>query len=241
MRIRIIALVFILACVSFVASGQKTTAKPKRITIQGIVADSIGNPVPGASILIDNKKTDVMTDSKGSYKVKARSDAGLISVFTFYNGVDEETIDGRTTINFTMKGIASPQKSRQGNIENDKDINIGYGSVGKENLTGPVNKRDMQIGKNAVYTDIYEMIAGTVPGVKVTGNSIEIRGASSINLSNEPLFVVDGIIVDSIDNIDPSEVESIDVLKGAAATIYGSQAAGGVILIQRKGANSRKK
>jgi len=70
MKIRIIALVFILACVSFVASGQKTAAKPKRITIQGIVSDSIGNPVPGASILIDNKKTDVMTDSKGFIRSK---------------------------------------------------------------------------------------------------------------------------------------------------------------------------
>lgn len=241
MKLRFVVVVFIVTCVSINASGQKTTSKSNKITIQGIISDSTGNPVKGARVLIDSKNTDVVSDNKGLYKVKTRSDAGLISIFTFYNGIAEEKIDGRRTINFILKGKASVQNNKPGNREEDKVVNIGYGSAEKENIAGPVSKADLKKGENVFYSNIYEMIEGTVPGVKVVGNSIQIRGISSINLSSEPLFVVDGMKVNSIENIDPSEVESIEVLKGASATIYGSEGAGGVILIQRKGPVKKKK
>jgi TonB-dependent SusC/RagA subfamily outer membrane receptor len=75
------------------------------------------------------------------------------------------------------------------------------------------------------------MIQGKVPGVDVVGNKITIRGVGSLNLSSDPLFVVDGVAVSSIDNISPREVKSITVLKGASAAIYGTRGANGVILI----------
>jgi len=240
MKMRIIILVFIFAFLPLITSGQNSAPKSKKITIRGIITDSTGNPIEGARILIDNKTTDVVTNGKGSYKVRTTPDAGMISVFTFNNGVDQISIEGRRTINFTLRSIAPIQNKKPGNREQDTEVNIGYGSTKQENITGPVNKLDMKSGKNVFYTDIYQMIAGTVSGVQVNGNSIQIRGLTSITLSNEPLFVVDGIIVDSIDNIDPGEVESIEVLKGAAATIYGSQGAAGVILIQRKGSGKKK-
>ncbi len=240
MKMRIIILVFIFAFLPLITSGQNSAPKSKKITIRGIITDSTGNPIEGARILIDNKTTDVVTNGKGSYKVRTTPDAGMISVFTFNNGVDQISIEGRRTINFILRGIAPLQNKKPGNREQDTEVNIGYGSTKQENITGPVNKLDMKSGKNVFYTDIYQMIAGTVSGVQVNGNSIQIRGLTSITLSNEPLFVVDGIIVDSIDNIDPGEVESIEVLKGAAATIYGSQGAAGVILIQRKGSGKKK-
>ena len=83
------------------------------------------------------------------------------------------------------------------------------------------------------------MIRGEVPGVQVVGTQILIRGMSSINSSNDPLLVVDGMPVSSIDNISPRQVKSISVLKGSDAAIYGTRAAGGVILIDLKGASDR--
>jgi TonB-dependent SusC/RagA subfamily outer membrane receptor len=91
------------------------------------------------------------------------------------------------------------------------------------------------------HQNIYEMIRGEIPGVQVTGKSIMIQGPSSINLSTEPLIVVDGVPTASIDDISPQMVKSIEVLKGAAASIYGSRGANGVILINMRGAPEKKK
>jgi TonB-dependent SusC/RagA subfamily outer membrane receptor len=85
------------------------------------------------------------------------------------------------------------------------------------------------------------MIRGEVAGVQVNGKSIRIQGPSSFNLSTEPLFVVDGIVVTSIDEISPQMVKSIDILKGSAASIYGSRGSNGVILINLIGSPDRKK
>ena len=95
--------------------------------------------------------------------------------------------------------------------------------------------------KYASYQNIYDMIRGEIPGVQVNGKSILIQGPSSINLSTEPLLVVDGITVSSIDDISPTMVKSIEVLKGAAASVYGSRGSNGVILISLRGSPERKK
>ena len=84
------------------------------------------------------------------------------------------------------------------------------------------------------YRDIYEMIQGKCAGVQVTGRSITIRGKNSINLSTEPLFVVDGVAVEDVSHINPREVKNITVLKDSAASIYGVRGANGVILITLK-------
>ncbi len=88
--------------------------------------------------------------------------------------------------------------------------------------------------KSVTYLSIYDMIRNVVPGVTVAGTSVILRGASSISLDTEALFVVNGTPVNSIDNIRPQEVKSIDVLKGPDASIYGSRGANGVILITLK-------
>ncbi len=118
-------------------------------------------------------------------------------------------------------------------------VNIGYGKVKKKDLTTPTGQIDGREHKYDSYTNIYDMIRGEVPGVQVIGTQVLIRGTSSINSSNDPLLVVDGMSVSSIDNISPREVKSISVLKGSDAAIYGTRAAGGVILIDLKGASDR--
>ena len=119
--------------------------------------------------------------------------------------------------------------------EGDTEIEIGYGTVKKKNLTTDVGYIDAQDDSNASYTNIYDMIRGKVPGVQVTGNKITIRGVSSINSSTDPLLVVDGVVVYTIDNISPRQVKSITVLKGSDAAIYGSRGAAGVIMITMMG------
>lgn len=207
--------------------------------INGIVTDSARNPVAGAVILIDNKSTDIKTDSRGLYKVKARSGARSVGVFTFTNGSAEELIGGRTNINFTLRGKSSAQNKKPDASESDS-INIGYGSIARKDLTTPVNKLDNDGNKNVTYSNIYDMIKGRFPGVQVSGKSIQIQGVTSFNLSTEPLFVVDNVIVSSIDDINPNDVKSIEILKGSSASIYGSRGATGVVLIYLKGPGVRK-
>jgi len=97
--------------------------------------------------------------------------------------------------------------------------------------SGVINVRDSAV---PVYQDIYDMIRGKVAGVEVSGRSIKIRGTNSLNVSTEPLFVVDGVIVREIDDIAPETVRSIEVLKGPDASVYGARGSNGVIVITRK-------
>ena len=235
MRKRFLVLIIFSICFSFVSVAQSS----KKVVITGIVTDSTNNPIQGAMILIDNKSTTTVSDKKGNFKIKIRSDAQVISVFTPLNGVCDVLLNGQTRITFKMKGIAIGQE-KDLREESDGVVNVGYGTTRKEELTTPVNRVDVRGNKNVKYNDIYDMIQGRVSGVHVRGHTIVIRGESSINLSNEPLFVVDGTIVSAIDDINPNDVESIEVLKDASASIYGSRGANGVILIYTKGVSRKK-
>jgi len=93
------------------------------------------------------------------------------------------------------------------------------------------------MASNKGYTNIYDMMRGRVPGVSVSGNKITVRGVNSVNMGTDPLFIVDGVTVSSIDNISPQMVKSISVLKGPEASIYGTRGACGVILITLVGSN----
>lgn len=120
---------------------------------------------------------------------------------------------------------------------NEEYVNIGYGQVKKKNATSAVSRLEVQPGSG--YSNIYDYIKGRVAGVEVIGTSIRIRGERSIIGSNEPLILVDGLEVDTISDLSPDMVESIDVLKDASSTaIYGTRGANGVIIITtRKSAN----
>jgi TonB-dependent SusC/RagA subfamily outer membrane receptor len=206
--------------------GQKEN---KKRTLSGYVTDDKGNPVAGAMIIIDKNNTGKVTDSKGHYKVKVRPDASRISVFTFRGGNADVQIEKRTTINITLIGSQSDSQIPKPEAER---VEIGYGSVRKDDVTNQVSKLEVDKNKYAAYPNIYDALRGTVAGLQVRGKSITIQGISSNNPNSEPLFVVDGIIVSSIDFILPNDVKSIEVLKGAAASIYGSRGANGVILIK---------
>jgi TonB-dependent SusC/RagA subfamily outer membrane receptor len=202
--------------------------------ITGRVIDTNQKPVARASVFIDNVKTG-KTNGKGVYKVKTTPDAKTIKVVSSGGQVVELPVDGRQEINFSVPEGFSAVKNPEPKVETeDEMVNVGYSSVSQKGLTTPVTKIDGR-KQNIVYRDIYEMLRGK-PGVQVTGKSVKIQGASSLMSGTEPLYVVDGVVVNDVDNIPPQQVRSIEILKGPSASIYGSRGANGVILITLEGA-----
>lgn len=121
----------------------------------------------------------------------------------------------------------------------DDSIYVGYGHVKRKNLTTSVSKVEVDELQMRGYTNIGEYLKGRVPGLMVTklgtGYKYQIRGISSINSPTDPLFIVDGMEVANIDYINPNDVERVEVLKDASASIYGNRGACGVIVITTKG------
>jgi TonB-dependent SusC/RagA subfamily outer membrane receptor len=227
MRTKIIFLI-VMAMVSLnVTSAQKSGKKMK---ISGHVVDGTLTPVANAIVMLDGEKSNVMTDQKGHFKIKVKPGNTKVGIFTMTNGILEEPLDGRKTINFKFEGSVPVQIVETDPL--DEAVDIGYGSVKKRSMTGTVNRIDGTNPKYASYRNIYDMIRGEVAGVQVMGNSIRIQGVGSLTLSTEPLYVVDGNVVGSISDIQPFNVKSIEILKGSSASIYGSRGANGVILIK---------
>jgi len=210
------------------ADGQK---RGRLIIVTGTVTDTLMAPVAGVMIVADGQKTGVVTGRNGTYKVRIRTDVSSLGAYKSNMGSVMTKYDGSDRVDFFLDGTVGMPGFTDETSEDESTIDIGYRTVKRKNLTTDVGYIDGQDDINASYTNIYDMIQGKVPGVQVTGNKITIRGINSINLSTDPLFVVDGVVVNTIDHISPRQVKSISVLKGSDASIYGSRGAGGVILI----------
>lgn len=207
----------------------------KRSFITGYVFDADRYPVINAAILIDNIKTYAVTDERGFYKVKVKPGASRIGVISLNHGIIEEPINGRTRINFAFSVSTIGHGTGDYFRPEEEEINVGYGKVKRKNLTSSVYKINARSRQFTSFSSIYDMLQG-VPGVLVNKGQVFIRGISSRFIYNEPLFVVDGTPVNSISDIPPQNVESIEVLKGSAGAIYGSRGANGVIQINQVGA-----
>lgn len=208
--------------------SQEPDSKARNIIITGRVTDIDNVAVKKATIQIDDKNTRRSTDNKGYYRVKTKSDSKVISVLVSSGNIGRTKINGRTEIDISL-----PVKSLTINHSNEaaeEDINVGYGTVKRKNLLNSVNKIDGKESRYSSYISIFEMLQGQ-PGVQVNGTRVIIQGQSTFIGSTDPLFVVDGSIVSTIEGISPQTVKSIEILKGAAASIYGSRGANGVILI----------
>ncbi len=225
MKAKAILLSFVILFYPVFVEGQKAN---KKITVAGKVVDANQRPVAGAVIFIDKIKTDITTDEQGYYKIKVRPDAKEILVFTLFNGASEEIINGRTTINFILTDKF--QDTRKKTKAPDKEPANSEKEISQK---GDMKVFDVQDASYSTYQTIYDMIRGRFPGVEVSGKSIKVMGSSSLNVSTEPIFVVDGVIVNSIDDISPQTVKSIEVLKGPDATVYGTRGSNGVIVINR--------
>jgi len=205
-------LMIIALSLSLLSAGQTSSKKSdKLITITGKVLNTEKKPVAGAAIYIDNIPTNNTTKGNGTYKIKVSPTALKIEVRSSEYGSREIAINGQTSIDFIFDAPKETQVP--------DSLKKGARSRGKKMIT---------------YNDIYQMIRAEVPGVIVSGRSVQIQQGHSFFGSSTPLFTVNGVIVPSIDNVNPLEVKSISILKGSAASIYGVNGTNGVICIVLK-------
>ena len=214
---------------SLTASGQK------KIDITGHVTDSDSRPVKGAMILTDGHNIGRRTDKNGFFKAKISSDTRVVSILTSDSRSAELPYNGNKDYNFSIPAAfsAAERPKPEKKIIEEEQVNIGYGSVNKRDLTVPVTKVDLAKEKR-FYKDVYEMLRGR-PGVQVHGTKVTIQGgANTFYGSTDPLFLIDGIEVSDLEAVSPETISSIEILKGTSAAIYGSRGANGVILITTK-------
>ncbi len=231
MKTRLIFLILLSAlCINSI-TAQKNN---KKIIITGTVLNAAKEPIVNAIVMIDDQKTNSITDSKGNYKVKVKPDASKIGIFTFGHGTFEDSIKGRTQIDFNFGVSRTQQTTDQTIAPGEQGVSTGYGLVKKKNLTTDVNKIDGTNKKYASYSTMSDMIQREVSGVKISGSSVIIQDSKDLFGSVPALIVVDGLYMDELPDIPPVNVISIEVLKGTAAAIYGSRGYGGAIIIKTK-------
>ncbi|HPY67149.1 MAG TPA: TonB-dependent receptor plug domain-containing protein [Bacteroidales bacterium] len=228
MKIKYFLIVSLLFAITYSLPAQKSG---KKLTVTGKVVDANLSPVSNMMMLLDGKESNRKTDREGNYKVKIKPDVQNIGIFTTSTGIVEEPVNGRTTINFTLENYISNAESDLSPSE-EEVIEGGYGVSRKKNLTKSVTKADVSGKEYITFNSIYEMLQ-TIPGIYVSGSNVTVRGISTTGNSS-PLFVVNGSPVSSINGIDPAMVNTIEVLKGPAASVYGIQGANGVIIIKLK-------
>ena len=228
-----LALVMVL-CLSFPALAQK-------ITVSGTVTDPTGEPLIGASVLVQGTSNGVATDFDGNYSISVDAN-GTLSVS--YVGYETQSIAvaGRTTVNVVLQ---------ENSVMLAEVVAIGYGAVKKSDATGSVAVIKPDEIEAGISTSAQDMLVGASPGVVVTtdggnptgGAAIRIRGGASLSASNDPLIVIDGVPMSGdsyaganpLTMISPDNIESMTILKDASATaIYGSRASNGVIIITTK-------
>jgi TonB-linked SusC/RagA family outer membrane protein len=214
-------------------------------TVKGIVHGDNNQPLSGVTVIIRNKQTNFTTgtntDTSGLFK--ASVPAGGPYTFSFSSvGYETNIMSGYQLKGGTTFTLDVSMKATAG--EMDQVVVIGYGTVKKRDVTGAVAGISEKDIKSRPVPDALQAMQGKVAGVDITTSerpgtlgSITIRGVRSLTASNSPLFVVDGIPLSTggIDNFNPSDIESIDVLKDASATaIYGSRGANGVVIVTTK-------
>lgn len=222
-------------------------ASAQSITVSGTVTDPTGEPLIGASILAEGTSVGTATDIDGHYTINVAPQGTLVFSYVGYD-VQKVAVNGRHEINVTM---------RESSVMLNEVVAIGYGTVKKSDATGSVAVIKPDEVEAGMATSVQDMLVGQTPGVVVTpsggpegGASIRIRGGSSLNASNDPLIVIDGVPLsndgvqgmgNALGMISPENIESMSVLKDASATaIYGSRASNGVIIITTKKGKSGK-
>lgn len=214
----------------------------QNITVKGTVKDAFG-PVIGASVVQKGTTNGTMTDLNGGFTLNVPANSTIKVSFVGYK-TQEVAVAGRKLIEVTLKEDTELL---------DEVVVVGYGQMKRSDLTGSVVSVNDQAIKKSVPTSIDQVLQGRAAGVQIQANTgtpggssaIRIRGINSLNATNQPIFVIDGVIVDSsssddgnsnpLSSINPSDIVSMDILKDASATaIYGARASNGVIMITTK-------
>ncbi len=226
------------------------------ITLTGIVTDSTSkNPLAGVSIKVKGTQTGAVTDANGKFSLTVKGDAILVVSYLGYT-TKEIAVNGRISLTISLAAAATGLNQL---------VVVGYGTQKKKDVTGSIASLDFEDIQNTPVKDVLSAMQGRLPGVQILSGSgapgdavsVVVRGQSTLNAGNSPLYIVDGIPIDAtsfsqlnghnshglnpLSYINPSDIASIEVLKDAASTaIYGSRAANGVVMITTKKGKSGK-
>ncbi len=227
-------LLLLVLCVGFNADAQE-------LTVTGTVTDSTEEPMIGATVQIDGTKNVVVTDLDGNFTLKnVAPNATLVVSYIGYK-TEKIAVNGQSTINVVLTEDSEAL---------DEVVVIGYGGTrARRDLTGSVGSVSGTKLAAVPVTSAAVALQGKVAGVQVTtvdgqpgaDINIRVRGATSVTQSNDPLYIVDGFQTDNINDIPPSDIQSIDILKDASLTaIYGAKGGNGVVIVTTKSAQEGK-
>lgn len=203
-------------------------------SVTGTVKDANG-AIPGANVIVKGSGQGTQAGADGGFSIRV-NDPNAVLVFSFIGFKSQEVpVNGRSVIDVILQQDATSL---------EEVVVVGYGTQKRKDVTGSVASIDAETIRSRPITSAAEAIQGRVPGVQVMNNSaapggnvsIRIRGSNSISATNEPLYVIDGIIgVGGLQYINPNDIESMEILKDASSTsIYGARGANGVVLITTK-------
>lgn len=205
------------------------------ITVRGVVTNANGQPVAGANVIVKGSTQGTTTNDQGIYIIRNVSPKAVLMITAIGYADEAVGIVYRTAIDVKME--------RSGSNGLDEVVVVAYGTARKRDLTGPVSHIGPIEMQDRPIVAIDQAMAAQLPGVQVqavTGSpgtplQVRIRGAASVSASNDPLYIVDGVPVESLQDIDPTTIASVDVLKDAStAAIYGARGSNGVVIITTK-------
>ena len=233
----------VLSPIGMQAAPAAVQVTPAAATVTGEVLDSTGEPLIGASVMVKGTTNGVATDIDGKFTLNVNKGATLVVSYVGYK-TQEVTVNSDNLVITLADDTAMLEEV----------VVVGYGTQKRESLTGAVTAIDSKAfeSKGALSSPL-QALQGQVPGVMITRSSsapgdeswgMKLRGAGSVN-SIDPLIVIDGVASESVNDmrlLNSSDIESINFLKDGSAAIYGSRAAGGVVLITtKKGAEGKAK
>ena len=230
---RLMAFVIIMACANFGFAQQAISGT--------VTSENDGIPLPGVNVLLLGTSQGVVTDFNGDYSINASS--GDVLEFSYLGYLTQDiTVGSSTTIDVALKEDLTSL---------DEVVVVGYGTQRKSDLTGAVSLVNAEEMTKQATNDVTQMMQGRVAGVSITTDgqpgaapSVRIRGVATfgIGASAEPLYVVDGVPIDGIRDINPNDIETVQVLKDASAgAIYGNRAGNGVVIITTKSGKRNQK
>lgn len=243
MRIRLSNFAGVAIAAVLLLIGQLALAQQR--TIRGKVVDQNGQPVVGAAVVEAGTTNGTVADIDGNFSLTLSGNSLTVS----FIGYETQNLDvtGKTSVDVRLK---------EDNVELEDVVVVGYGQMKRSDMTGSVSSVGEASIEKAVITSVDQVLQGRAAGVQIQANTgtpggsstIRIRGTNSLNATSQPIFVIDGVIIDSsgddegnsnpLAQINPADIVSMDILKDASATaIYGSRASNGVIMITTKRGN----
>lgn len=213
----------------------------EKVTVNGVIVDNNGEPLAGATVMVDGTTNGVLSDAQGAFSISTTKGKDVVISFMGYK---TQKITATSSEKLTIKLDSNSILLNEATV-----VVVGYGTMRKSDLTGAIASVSADNLKKGVVTSSEQLLQGRVAGLTViqgsgdpsVGASVRLRGGTSLSAANSPLFVVDGVPGVDINSIQPSEIVSMDVLKDAsAAAIYGSRGANGVIIITTNRAQKGK-